>query len=199
MTSEVIKMLYDLNGKGNLVRLLDIDKDFIIDLKYATTDNFTGQKVYSSGECWMDRHTAEILIKARDIFRRDGYRVKVLDAYRPISVQKKFWDIFPVDGFVAQPPDMSRPRTFSPAHLNGMAVDVTLTDADGNELEMPSSFDDFSDKAALRNAPLGSAGEKNASYLKEVMERVGFRAYRDEWWHFNDISTEPAPYMDFQI
>ena len=130
-------MIYDLNSRGNLIRLLDIDKDFIIDLKYAGSDNFTGQKVYSSGECWMDRHTAEILIKARDIFKKDGYRVKVMDAYRPISAQKKFWEILPNDDFVARPPDMSKPRTFRPGHLNGLAVDVTLTDMEGNEVEMP--------------------------------------------------------------
>ena len=192
-------MIYDLNSKGNLVRLLDIDKDFIIDLKYAGPDNFTGQKVYSSGECWMDRHTAEILIKARDIFKKDGYRVKVMDAYRPISAQKKFWEILPNDDFVARPPDMSKPRTFRPGHLNGLAVDVTLTDMDGNEVEMPSAFDDFSEKAALRNAAPGSEGEKNAAYLKDVMESVGFQAYKNEWWHFYDVTTEPTPFMDFQI
>lgn len=78
----------DIERKGNLVRLLDIDSDFIIDLRYATADNFTGQKVYQSGECWIDEHTAAILIQAKNIFRADGYRVKVWDAYRPIRAQK---------------------------------------------------------------------------------------------------------------
>ena len=147
----------------------------------------------------MDRHTAEILIKARNKFKADGYRVKIMDAYRPISAQKKFWEILPNDDFVARPPDMSKPRTFRPGHLNGLAVDVTLTDMDGNEIEMPSHFDDFSEKAALRNAAPGSEGEKNATYLKEVMESVGFQAYKNEWWHFYDVTTEPTPFMDFQI
>ena len=79
----------DIERKGNLVRLLDIDSDFIIDLRYATADNFTGQKVYQSGECWIDEHTAAILIQAKNIFRADGYRVKVWDADRPIRAQKK--------------------------------------------------------------------------------------------------------------
>ena len=83
----------NLEDKGNLIRLLDIDDDFIIDLKYATADNFTGEQIYNSAECYMDRHTAEILIKARDIFKKDGYRLKIWDAYRPISAQAKFWEV----------------------------------------------------------------------------------------------------------
>ena len=66
-------------------------------------------------------------------------------------------------------------------------------------MEIPSAFDDFSEKAALRNAAPGSEGEKNAAYLKEVMESVGFQAYKNEWWHFYDVTTEPTPFMDFQI
>ena len=75
--------------RGNLVRLFDIDDDFILDLRYATKDNFTGEQIYSSNECYMDRHTAEILIKAKDIFKKDGYRVKIWDAYRPTKRPEK--------------------------------------------------------------------------------------------------------------
>lgn len=109
-----------MNEKGNLVRLLDLDDDFIIDLKYATADNFTGQKIYNSNDCYMDRHTAEILIRAKNIFTKDGYRVKVMDAYRPISAQEKFWQILPDDNFVARPPDMAKLKVFRPTHLNGL-------------------------------------------------------------------------------
>ena len=84
-------MNYDIYSQGDLIKLLDLDQDFIIDLKYATTDNFTGEKIYNSAECYVNQHTAEILIKARDIFKKDGYRLKIWDAYRPISAQAKFW------------------------------------------------------------------------------------------------------------
>ena len=185
--------------KGNLIRLLDLDDDFIIDLRYATAENFTGQQIYSSGECWVDRHTAEILIKARDIFKKDGYRVKIWDAYRPISAQKKFWEVMPDDNFVARPPDMSRLKTFRPTHMNGLCVDVTLTDMDGRDILMPCEFDDMTEKASLACTETPEEGRKNAAYMKEVMESVGFRAYSGEWWHFYDVSTEPTPFMDFPI
>lgn len=187
------------NEKGNLVRLIELDSDFIIDLRYAGTENFTGQKVYTSEECWMDRHTAEILIKAKNIFKEEGYRVKVWDAYRPISVQAKFWEIMPDNNFVARPPDMRILKSFRATHMNGLCVDVTLTDIDGNDILMPCAFDDMSEKAALSCTETPEEGRKNAQHLKDVMESVGFQAYENEWWHFYDVTTEATPYMDFQI
>lgn len=188
-----------MERKGNLVRLTDLSKDFIIELKYATPDNFTGTKVYQSNDCWLDEHTAEILVEAQKIFHKDGYRVKVWDAYRPIRAQQRFWEIMPNDDFVARPPDMSKLRTFRPTHMNGMCVDVTLTDWEGNEIEMPSPFDTMDERAALE-CPLHSpAGRKNGTYLKQVMESVGFQAYECEWWHFYDVTAEPAPFSDYEI
>lgn len=188
-----------MNEKGNLVRLLDLDDDFIIDLKYATEDNFTGRKVYHSAECYMDRHTAEILIKARDLFKKDGYRVKVFDAYRPISAQAKFWEILPDDDLIARPPDMSKITKFRPTHMNGLCVDITLTDLNGNDIEMPSKFDDLTERAKLECPLNPETGKVNGRYLKKIMESVGFLAYENEWWHFYDVSTEPTPFMDYQI
>lgn len=192
-------MNVDMNAQGNLVKLLDLDQDFIIDLKYASSDNFTGNKVYNSGECYMDRHTAEILIQAKNIFKKDGYRVKVWDAYRPISAQERFWELLPNDDFVARPPDMSKITKFRPTHLNGLCVDVTLTKQDGTDIEMPSEFDDFSERASLYCEGITAEAKKNAEYLKEVMEQVGFLGYENEWWHFYDVTTEPTPFMNFQI
>ena len=185
--------------QGNLVRLLDLDHDFIIDLKYATDDNFTGQKIYASGECWIDRHTAGILCRAKDIFRKDGYRVKILDAYRPISAQKRFWEILPDDRFVARPPDMAVIKSFRPTHMNGMCVDVTLTDLAGSEIEMPSPFDTLTKAASLDDPGHTETARKNGMYLREVMESVGFIHYDEEWWHFYDVTGEPQPFTDYPI
>ena len=74
----------------NLVRLLDVDPEFIIDLKYAKPDNFTGSVVYPFTECYIDVHTAAQLVKAKEMAKKDGYRIKVWDAYRPVSAQKRF-------------------------------------------------------------------------------------------------------------
>lgn len=184
---------------GNLIRLLDLDDDFIIDLKYATSDNFTHEVIYDSNECYLDEHTAEILIAAKNLFRTDGYYVKVWDGYRPIRAQRKFWEIMPNEEFVARPPDMSVIKTFRPTHMNGMCVDITLCDNEKKEIEMPSQFDDFTEKAHLSSSLISEKSRRNATYLKNVMESVGFQAYDGEWWHFYDVSTEPKPFSDYPI
>ena len=188
-----------IREQGNLIRLLDLDDDFIIDLKYATADNFTGMKIYASGECWIDRHTAQILCQAKDMFKKDGYRVKIMDAYRPISAQARFWELLPDDRFVARPPDIAVIKKFRPTHMNGMCVDVTLTDMDGNELEMPAPFDTLTVEASLNYPGHTETARKNGTYLRNVMESVGFLHYDDEWWHFYDMTGEPQPFTDYPI
>lgn len=188
-----------MNDKGDLVRLLDVDSDFIIELKYATPQNFTGRTVYQSNECYINKNTAQLLIKAKNLFRKDGYAVKIWDAYRPISAQKRFFEILPDTDFVAEPPDMSVLKTFRPTHLNGLCVDLTLIDPEGKELLMPSEFDDFSPRSGLKCPDIPPKPRKNAEYLRRIMESVGFAGYDCEWWHFYDVTTEPTPFLDFQI
>lgn len=189
----------EIEKKGNLVRLLDVDKDFIVNLKYATEDNFTGKQVYQSNECWIDEHTAEILIKAKDKFKADGYSVMIWDAYRPIRAQRRFWEIMPNDDFVARPPDVSKMTTFRHTHMNGQCVDVTLVDSEGKPVEMPCPFDTMDERASLYYDGHTPEGRKNGEYLRSVMESVGFEGYDNEWWHFYDVSTDPVPYTDYEI
>lgn len=188
-----------IHDKGDLIRLLDFDPDFIIDLRYATTHNFTGEVIYSSNQCYINKHTAMRLIEAKNIFKSHGYQVKIWDAYRPIRAQKRFFEIFPNPDYVAPPPDTTFPATLRATHLNGLCVDLTLVQANGEELEMPSAFDDFSGKASLSCPDITPAARKNGLYLKEVMERVGFEGYEHEWWHFYDRQTPPTPFLDFPI
>ncbi|MFV0517999.1 MAG: M15 family metallopeptidase [Aminipila sp.] len=184
---------------GGLIRLLDLDNDFIIDLKYATSDNFTKEKIYRSSECYIHRNTAILLIKAKNIFKADGYKVKVLDAYRPIQAQARFWEILPDNRYVAIPPDMSKIKEFKTNHMNGLCIDITLTDMQGKEIIMPSEYDDFSEKASLSCTYTSEEGRKNAKYMRDVMISVGFTPYDGEWWHFYDKTIPPVPYMNFEI
>lgn len=188
-----------MKNKGELVRLLDLDKDFIIDLKYATINNFTKEKIYSSDECYIHKNTAALLIRAKNIFLRDGYKVKVWDAYRQISAQARFWSILPDNNFVARPPDMAKIKEFKTNHMNGLCVDITLTNLKGDELHMPSKFDDFSSRSSLSCKDISKEERKNAEYMKKIMESVGFTAYEGEWWHFYDKTIPPVPYMDFEL
>lgn len=187
------------DDKIQLVRLSDLDPDFIIDLRYAQRKNFLNKVIYTSNVCYINKHTAKLLIKAKNIFRRDGYRVRIWDAYRPIRAQKKLFELFPDTDYVAKPPDMSKLTSFKPSHMNGMCVDLTLTDMYGNNIKMPTEFDDFSRKSSILYPFTPKEEKNNALYLKFVMEGCGFESYEKEWWHFEDTCTPPVPYSDLEL
>ena len=112
-----------------------------------------------------------------------GYGLKIWDAYRPVSAQFDLWDACPDSTYVANPN-----KGFS-NHSRGNAVDVTLVDKEGREVEMPTGFDDFSELADRDYSDCPAAAAENALLLEGVMERHGFRGYRGEWWHFSDIDS----------
>jgi len=189
-------MIKEIEG---LVLLKDLDDSFIIDLKYASKDNFLGKAIYPVSVCVIRRETGDKLVKAHRIFKERGYTIKVWDAYRPLHVQRKLFEACPINDFVAKPPDKPITSGFRPRHNNGMAVDVTLVDKNGNELEMPSGFDDFSEKARFSSKTMTKEARKNVNYLHEVMLSVGFKAHDAEWWHFVDGVEEPTPYLDIPL
>lgn len=180
----------DTATKHGLVRLLDIDPTFEVDLRYATDDNFLGRRVYPSDAVAVLREsTALKLKKANDMFKKDGYRVKILDAYRPLHVQYIFWYFMPDTRFVADPLRGSK-------HNRGTSVDITLVDKDGNEIEMGTKFDDFTEKAAYDYAGHTETALKNMKYMREVMEKAGFRGISTEWWHFDDTDWQDYELLD---
>jgi zinc D-Ala-D-Ala dipeptidase len=159
------------------VPLLALDDSFVLDMKYATEDNFLQAKVYDCDQCFLRREVAEGLMRAQALFREQGYRIKLYDCYRPFDVQKKMWVIMPDDRYVANPAKGS-------IHNRGAAVDLTLVDAQGNELEMGTAFDFFGREAhhAYRNLPEPVLA--NRRLLKETMEKAGFQSITSEWWHY---------------
>jgi len=173
---------------SNLVDIETLTKEFIIEMKYATEDNFMGRKLYPSTLCVLQRETAIKLIKANNELIKNGYRIKIWDAYRPLSVQRIMWDIMPNDDFVANP------NLRGSVHNSGFAVDVTLTDLSGKEVEMPTGFDDFTGKAS-RNVPGGTnTAERNLAVLTETLVKHGFKTINSEWWHYEDQElTERIP------
>lgn len=163
-----------------LVRIDKLDPDIVIDLKYATEDNFTGRQVYTVPICLLRRTTAEKLIKANNEFMETGHRIKIWDGYRPPYAQQMFWDI------VRDPRYVANPKNGSSYHDTGCTVDITLVDANGEEVVMPSAFDDFSIKASRKYTGSSSEAKKNMEYLTEVMKRNGFTTINSEWWEFRD-------------
>lgn len=182
-----------------LVLVSDLDESIIIDLKYATTDNFTGQVIYPVEIAAINKETGKRLVKAQEIFKQDGYRIKLWDAYRPLSAQHVLWEAYPDPRYVIKPQDPPPTSDFRPRHNNGMAVDITLVDSDGNELDMPTGFDEFSEKAAPDYPDLPEEVRQNRDYLIGVMESAGFRVASTEWWHFDDITGIPGPYLDVPL
>lgn len=192
------------NGKPirqieGLVLLNDLDDSFIIDLKYATEDNFFKKCFYPVKVCAIRKETGDKLVKANQIFRENGYILKIWDAYRPLSIQQEFYDAYPGTVFVAKPPDPTIISNLRPRHNNGMAVDITLVDKNGKELEMPSGFDDFTEKASPTYEHMTIEARKNIDYMRGVMEGLGFIIHEGEWWHFVDGVETPSPYLDIPL
>ncbi|WP_315109053.1 M15 family metallopeptidase [Clostridium intestinale] len=177
---EQIEEPKEING---FVLLKEMDKDFLIDLRYATENNFTKQKVYPNDICVLRKDTAVKLVKANEEFKKLGYRIKIWDAYRPVYVQRIFWNIVKDSRFVANPDNGGS------IHNKGCAVDITLVDKEGKELMMPSSFDDFSEKAYRGNTNMSDEAKSNMTILTNIMVQSGFKIIDTEWWHFDDTDS----------
>lgn len=182
----------DLKLINGLVELEKLDSSFIIDMKYASSDNFMGKKIYSIHRCVLQLEVAKNLIKANICFKKFGYRLKILDAYRPLSVQKLMWESYPNEDFVA-------PLSRGSIHNRGCAVDVTLVDLNGNELKMPSAFDDFSKKAWITYNQCDDILIRNREFLAKIMLQNGFMRIETEWWHFYDLNYIKYPLLDISL
>ena len=163
-----------------LVTIRDSIPNIYIDVKYATSDNFTGQVIYDFSEPSLRYGTMKKLMKVQKELNKRGYSLKVWDAYRQIEAQLKLWEICPDPAYVSDPN-----KGYS-GHCRGNTIDVTLVTADGKELEMPSGYDEFSALADRDYSDVSSAAAKNAELLESVMKKHGFKGYQAEWWHYTD-------------
>lgn len=175
-----------------LVNLAEADPTLVIDARYATTNNFVGVRMYPREELWLERGAASKLMKAQAVLRRQGLGLKVFDGYRPLEIQCRLWEIMPDPRYVANPKNGSR-------HNRGCAVDVTLVDADGEELAMPTGFDDFSERAHHDYPALPHEIIKNRTLLRETMAAAGFTALKTEWWHYDAEGWKDFPVLDINV
>ncbi|MEM7486319.1 MAG: M15 family metallopeptidase [Bacteroidota bacterium] len=173
------------------VRLADFSHDFAYDMRYATKNNFLKEKVYECAECYIRVKTAKALIEVNKHFMEKGVKIKFYDCYRPNSVQYKMWKIVPNPQYVANPVKGS-------IHNKGGAVDITLVDFEGNELDMGTDFDFFGKKAYHDNQDLPETVLNNRKLLKETMESHGFWSIRTEWWHYNLSAGSNGKIADFK-
>lgn len=177
---------------GQLVRVRNLHPRIRVDLRYARADNFTSAVLYLSREAWLIRSTALKLARAQDIIERRGLGLLVWDAYRPPTAQAALWARFPEPGFVAPPSRGSR-------HTRGAAVDVTLVDAAGTEVEMPSDFDEFTDRAHRGWLGASAAARRHCDWLTDAMVTAGFLPISSEWWHYDDAEWRSHPLLTIEI
>lgn len=173
---------------GDLVELSTMIPDAVIDIRYATKDNFTGEQLYPVARCKLRRAVATRLARAAKLLRAKHRRLLVWDCYRPTSIQDTLWKLVPDERYVANPKQGSR-------HSRGAAVDVGLVDADGNAVTLPTKFDEFSEAAHRVNALKGDPG-REARTLEAAMKRAGFVGMPTEWWHFDASDAAKYPLSD---
>ncbi len=178
---------------GDLVDVQKLIPGVVLDIRYATTNNFTGKKLYPFAGCLLRRATADKLAAAQAELQSLGYGLKIYDGYRPLSVQRTMWEVFPQPGYVADPKKGSR-------HNRGAAVDVTLIRlSDGAELPMPTPYDDFTPRAHRDFMDLPAEVIQNRELLQGIMTTHGFVGLPTEWWHFDDANWRDYPLLDIPV
>lgn len=167
---------------NNLVKITKDEFNIELDLRYASTNNVCGIKLYSSPVCYLHPEAAKALHRAVLLAAEKNLRFKIFDGFRPLKVQKFMYEKFPDNGenggFV------SNPQTGSTPHCRGVAIDLTLIDSNDNELEMGSDFDEFSDLAFHDCDRISSIAKDNRKLLLDIMTKAGWDFYSKEWWHY---------------
>lgn len=162
-----------------IVSLKSIDSTIVQDVRYATANNFTKQVLYPTAKVFLRKIAAEHLAQANEFLKKHhNVSIKIFDGFRPLFVQKIMWQILPDDRYVADPAKGSR-------HNRGAAVDITLIDAEGNELDMGTPYDDFTERASFASKDVSEKAYTNRKLLRDVMIQFGFLPLETEWWHFD--------------
>lgn len=176
-----------------LVDLDSLGAGFRFDLRYATPDNFVHATLYPVAKAYLHRDAARALVEVQHDLAAQGLGLKIFDAYRPLSVQQRMWDLIHDDRYV------SNPAINAGRHTRGTAVDLTLVDREGKDLPMPTPFDDFTERAH-RDAPgIPADAAHNAKVLEAAMIKHGFLPYPFEWWHFDHRDWKKHPPLDVPL
>lgn len=178
------------------MELIDLEMfipTIVLDIRYATTNNFTGKIIYSNPKAFVRKPVAVALKNIQDSLSKLGLGLKIFDAYRPYSATIKFFEVFPDTNFVANPKIGSR-------HNRGTAIDLTLINiSTQKELPMPTPYDDFSEKAQPTYPNLPDNVLKNRELLFGILSHFGFSHYPTEWWHFDFQGWQQFPLMDLSF
>lgn len=179
--------------KKELVDLEKVIPGIVLDIRYATSNNFTGEKIYNLAKAYARRPVADALKKVQHELHAQGLGIKIFDAYRPYKATVKFYEVYRDTTYVASPYRGSR-------HNRGCALDLTIINLKtGEELKMPTGYDSFR-KEAWPSTPVADPEvRKNRTLLINVMQKHGFRVNSSEWWHFDFIGWKNYEVLDIDF
>ncbi len=188
---------YAESVKGDDTRqLIDLEKyvpGIVLDIRYATTNNFTGGKIYDEARAYARKPVADALLRIQEDLRKQGLGLKIFDAYRPYRATVKFYEVYGDTTYVASPYRGSR-------HNRGCAIDLTLIDlGTGKELKMPTGYDSFTKQAWPSTPVRDEEARNNRKLLIDAMEKHGFRVNSSEWWHFDFIGWKKFEVLDIDF
>jgi len=174
------------SSTDNLVGAADFSEyDVIVSMKLSTEETTIGEPFYNKNICMLQYDILPMMQKAMEKFREDGYIMVIYDAYRPTSVQQRWFDVVRVHKWVADPS-----IGMGGVHDRGTAVDISLVDFNGNELEFPTPMHTFTEASARNSTAMTATARANMDYMLGVMLECGFTYINSEWWHFQDVNTK---------
>lgn len=185
-SAEHSEIVIQMPKDDEFVLIADYIPTIKTDIRYATVNNFTGEVIYESEAAYLRYGTVKKLASVQAELNSMGYSLLIWDAYRPPEAQWKLWEICPDANFV------SDPNVKYSSHSRGNTVDITIVSPDGEELEMPSGFDEFGTTADRDYSDVSETAAKNSEMLEELMEKNGFKGYSKEWWHYADTNEYPV-------
>lgn len=179
---------------AGLIDVQSTELPVFVSLRYATADNFTKKRIYSSDKCYLHKEAATGLAKAVELAaqEKEPFTFCLWDCYRPQDEHKKLWAAFPNPSYVAMPKKGSR-------HSRGMAIDLTPCDFNGNPLPMPTDFDNFTARAHMDYQKLPTDILARREALKKIMTAAGFTYTRTEWWHFDKTGWKNKPLLNIPL
>ena len=160
-----------------LVPLTAETHDVILDLVYATSNNIAGKPIYERHLCLLHRDAELCIRKAVKLAANAGCKLKIFDAFRPHEAQVELWETAVDKLYVADPQLGSN-------HTRGTAIDLTLVDLHGEELDMGTGFDHMTELSHHFSAQVSPLAQANRALLLDIMERAGFKHLQHEWWHY---------------
>lgn len=180
-------------AKNPALELVDIKAaipSVVLDIKYATTDNFMKEVMYKQARAFARKPVVDQLIKIQAELKKKGYGLKIFDGYRPYAVTISFYEKASDKDFVANPKNGSK-------HNRGCAIDLTIIDLKtGEDVPMPTPYDSFEAAAAANYSDLPAKIIKNRDFLIRTMETHGFKVLHNEWWHFDFVGWKNYDLMD---